>query len=120
MTTRDKIKELRERDPSIKAVNLAHILGVSRERIRQILEDENMPTRFDREKKYCKVCDKQLYLDNKTGFCWEHWTAKEKAKSTLTLICPVCKRPFALQKSQLKARLARNNTISCSYSCGSK
>jgi len=44
-TTR-RIRLLRKQDPEIKAIDLARITGVSRERVRQILINLNLPTRL--------------------------------------------------------------------------
>ena len=43
-TNRDRILELRREDPELAAVRIAEILSISRERVRQILEGEGLPT----------------------------------------------------------------------------
>ena len=48
MTATEKILELRAEDPHLTATELAPLVGVSRQRVSQILQSEGMPTRTPR------------------------------------------------------------------------
>ena len=120
MTTRDKVIELRKQNRRIKGAEMARLLGVTREYIRQVLVDIGEPTAFYKGRKCCKVCGKRLYRDNITGLCWKHWKMRKHAQGNILLVCPECKKSILLKKSQVKARLARNKMIFCSSSCSSK
>ena len=117
MTTKDKVKELRAENRRIKGAKIARLLGISRERVRQILVELGEPTAIYKGRGCCKVCGKLLWWDNITGLCWEHFNLKKRAQSTLLLSCPGCKKLFLLRKSIVKARLKRNKMIFCSHSC---
>jgi DNA-directed RNA polymerase sigma subunit (sigma70/sigma32) len=45
LPTRDKVRQLRRLDRTLKGIELAALLGVSRERIRQLLVDMKLKTR---------------------------------------------------------------------------
>jgi len=44
MTTRDKVLEIRAEQPNAYAAQIARMVGVTRERVRQILKSANLPT----------------------------------------------------------------------------
>jgi DNA-binding XRE family transcriptional regulator len=48
MDARKQVLELRKKHPEMRAVEIASKVGVSRERVRQILKTEGLPTRLDR------------------------------------------------------------------------
>lgn len=55
-----KIQRLRKQDPEIKASDMAKILGISRERVRQILLMLKLPTQVPPNDKFCKDCGVHL------------------------------------------------------------
>ena len=102
--------------------------GVSKERVRQILQSEGMETKHvdTRTKYYCSRCGKRI-LDpytrengNKTprGLCyacsqeWHHVKVK----------CSVCGKEFEIKTGVLMARLRRSKSkeIICSIACRNK
>ena len=66
VSTRDKVKQLRLADPLLRATNIAKQIGVSRERVRQILKGSNLPTSFSlsKPKLYCIKCGKITFSKN--------------------------------------------------------
>ena len=44
MTTRDKVLEIRSEEPNAQAADIARTVGVTRERVRQILQQAGLPT----------------------------------------------------------------------------
>ena len=67
--TRSLVKALRSNHPDIPAVEIAELLSISRERVRQILKTEDLPTRIKSEPVYygeCKVCGGGLLIGRKT------------------------------------------------------
>ena len=44
MTTRDKVLEIRAAEPNAQAADIARTVGVTRERVRQILQQAGLPT----------------------------------------------------------------------------
>lgn len=57
MNTEDKVLKLREEFPEIRAIEIHRRIGVSRERVRQILNKYNLPTRILIEKPKCIECN---------------------------------------------------------------
>jgi hypothetical protein len=51
LSTREKVRRLRRIAPALKGIDLARLLGVSRERIRQLLVDLGLSTRSPGEKR---------------------------------------------------------------------
>ena len=62
-TTRERIVTLRDNHPNLPAVRIAEFLSVSRERVRQILKAEGLPTRVRPDYGECKVCGGELEVD---------------------------------------------------------
>ena len=67
-TTRERIVTLRANNPNLPAVRIAEFLAVSRERVRQILKAEGLPTRVKPYYGDCKVCGESLESGRK-AYC---------------------------------------------------
>ena len=67
MSTRDKIIELRRINPKISGVDLATELGVSRQRVSQLLTLLGLTTRVKRE---CKIKAAQKLYNRPEYLCW--------------------------------------------------
>ena len=67
-STRDRIVALRTNYPNLPAVRMAEFLEVSRERVRQILKREGLPTRIKPDYGSCKGCGNPLETGRK-AYC---------------------------------------------------
>ena len=71
MSTENKVLALREQNRTIPPVEIAKILGISREWARQLLERNGKPTNILRLGKFCPKCGKRLERMPKRGMCRE-------------------------------------------------
>ena len=71
MNTRiaEKVVELRRKYPSMKAIEIARQVNVSRERVRQILTQRGLPTTVALTPELCSLCGSLLHEKNKEGIC---------------------------------------------------
>jgi hypothetical protein len=71
LEARDRVRELRLDNPQATLQEIGNSCGISRERVRQILASEGLPTSARRAKifKICKACGKKLSWRSKTGYC---------------------------------------------------
>ena len=74
MTTKTRVIELRVNNTHATLQEIGYLCDLSRERVRQILKKEGLPTaaQVDRILKFCKTCGKKLDIGNKTGYCQRH------------------------------------------------
>ena len=102
--TRVKVERLRLGNPLLPAVDIARQVGVSRERVRQLLVRLGLPTRIKPEPvQWCRVCEKPIRKVQ--SFCsMECWSTFHRIK----VICYGCGITFSLRKSVYRARSRRN------------
>jgi len=116
-----KVKELRSIDPNKPASTIARQIGISRERVRQILIELNLPTKFQTPT-LCSKCGKKLKWGKKPGgplFCKTCRSENYHNKHTTKIICPYCNRQFTRENSYIKRSLKLGQKFFCSYSCRS-
>lgn len=72
--TRQQVAQVRVNNPRATLQEIGDNFCISRERVRQILKEEGLPTaaEVDRILKFCKTCGKKLKPVNKTGYCQQH------------------------------------------------
>lgn len=106
--------EIRQKSPCLSSQDIAKKLGVSRERIRQILSRENLPVRRVRTFKYkCNHCGKPT---NNRLFC------SMKCQSdyhTISLTCDFCGKLFNRKSyaEQRNIRIHNSELIFCTKQC---
>ncbi len=92
--TRDKVVALREAHPNMRAIEMAKTLGVTRERVRQILFRAGLPTqtlRNPRPMPTCGKCGLKIARVNKSGLCIR---CKVTAVPTQQFSCAYCGAPI--------------------------
>ena len=114
MTTRDQVKQLRERNPEIKAVDMAKSIGVSKARVRAVLISEGMPTRLKIKTPFwnCIKCGKNI--TRKVRFCSD---VCKQAYYYQELNCLNCSSLILIKRSVLKKKKKKSEKTFCSYSC---
>lgn len=90
------IKE-RKAIPCATLQQMSDKFGVSRERIRQILKYENLPTRHYTKHLNCAKCGTRILLNNKSGYC--HKCLVEIHR--IPLICDECGRLYYRSECQV-------------------
>jgi len=119
----EKIKEYIESndsDEKISQSDLADIVGVSRQRIAQLVELNGLEDVIkNREERKCVVCGNRM--GRKFGkYCSDECKIKFRTdKFYVTLKCASCKTEFTIKKSEYKARLRNKvgDTFFCSKKC---
>lgn len=94
----DRVVELRGKNPSMKAAEIARQLKVSRERVRQILVERGLPT--VPPPRLCFNCGHPIHENNKGGLCQQ--CLKELR---VAFVCSRCGRDY--QSTWLESRRSR-------------
>ena len=98
MSTKEVIVRIRRKEPNKPAAHIARELGVSRERVRQLLVELDLPTNTARKPVYCIDCGKRRRNSTKTGYCRKCWIKYQYEQSLITLICDSCGLSFRRQR----------------------
>ena len=110
------VKELREAQPKLQASAIARELGISRERVRQILEALGLPTSFPSPLRVCvnDGCDNELPRRSKAKTCSpECFYAYRRT----TFICAYCGAEKEILKSRLAVQQKKYKFTYCSKPC---
>jgi len=111
--------ELRHKNPSLSAAEIARIVGRSRERVRQILTEGGFSTArpFDPRRR-CQVCGKRKMHPLKHGFCLSCFPSPR----WIILSCPVCGKSFSRRLCHIKYQISKRgyNNFFCSRICFGK
>jgi|GEM_PF-3096611 len=96
----DKVVELRSQYPLMKAIEIAREIGISRERVRQILTVRGLPTTVALPPKLCPACGHILPGENKGELCQQCLRNVQ-----VTHVCFRCRREY--QCTLLESRRRR-------------
>ena len=90
LPVRPQVVILRKEHPSWVLEQIAREVNVSRERVRQILETEGLPTRHPKKVRLCKICGNPTRNANKyCDACYISW----KASCWIEVTCNQCGKP---------------------------
>jgi hypothetical protein len=121
-TKRIAIVAYRRQNPYATQTEIGQAIGLSRERVRQLLKKMGLPAVVKDPAKipnyFCDSCGELIYAErqarSKYKFCNRECY---HASRVLTIECFVCGELFLMQLSQWIARVRRNNTLTCSMAC---
>ena len=86
ITSRERVLDIRDRLPSIPAIRIAEMLSISRERVRQILKEEGLPTQIPRHYGWCLLCEEAIPATRK-----DYCSADCRREATrITFTCDFC------------------------------
>jgi len=115
--TRSQITELRKNNPNMTLQEIGETVGVSRERVRQILHSEQLETRsVDRipvPMPLCKTCNNPVPL-RKRIYCSAEC---QRPEGKTTLNCHYCNKEITVMSSIYRARTKRATNVHCSRVC---
>jgi hypothetical protein len=94
MTTKERVLAIRTECPEKPATEVARELGVSRERVRQILNELKLPTKFASVHP-CKQCGQSRPYNK--YYCSEECKTARRSHYRQTYTCKQCGRPFQLR-----------------------
>ena len=113
LTSIELVRNFREVYPTSTATEISKVAGLSRERIRQLLNKLELPTNF-RQKHSCSSCTKMIpmlktYCSRKCVYDAYH----------VTLSCGYCKQNFDLARAEYNERFSRSKykVFYCSRPC---
>lgn len=119
MTNTEKIKEIRNENPTKKASEIAKELGLTRERVRQILNSLGLPTRFLTPLRIClnEKCVNEITRTSKAKTCsplcfYEHHREIFK--------CAYCGEAKMMLKTILAIQRQKYTNTYCSKPCRSR
>jgi len=117
--TRQRVKELRMSNRFISMSAIARLIGISRQRVFQILQEEGLPTKHlvkpvNKDQYSCLVCGK--ISTNK--FCSNEC---QKQYRQIPIVCTRCGKLFFRDVHQLLANYRdHSDTLFCSRNCQSR
>ena len=94
---REAILEYRRDDPYATLAEIAQLVGVTRERVRQVLLKHLLPTTavtVAKAVRRCKVCYKPITRNGSKHYCSMACLTKDHQVS---LVCSVCGKPFKIR-----------------------
>ena len=117
--TRDKVLICRWKNPYATQAEIAQVVGVSRERVRQILKSLGLPPVVKNPEDYnpCKSCGKPMHRISTARTRKYCNRACQLSAHTVTVECVVCGKLFIMATSRWTMHSNRYNSISCSMEC---
>ena len=117
----EQVAAIKKENPDRQPIDIARELGITRQRVSQILKRLGYPPgRIRKPKLYCISCGKKLSPYTKGNLCRTCYIADLKEKIWVELTCPVCGRLFARTRSYVRAACRRRQRLFCSHSCQAK
>ncbi len=104
--TKRVVVDTRQANPNVSATDMAEAIGVSRQRVWQILKEEGLPTLIKKKHPLCSVCHKELIWKNKSGICMP---CSLKAIPVFTVKCDYCGNEITHRENSLWKRQRKKN-----------
>lgn len=114
ISKKQRVLALRETDPSLPSVRIAETVGLTRERVRQILKEAGLPTYLPRHYGYCASCGNDIPR-GRTLYCSLEC---RHAAVRVTFNCALCGTSKTLRRSAYNAQVRRGyKNMYCSVGC---
>ncbi len=119
---RDQIATIKKRYPNKQQVDIARELGISRQRVHQVIKDLGYPPVMLLDiPSYCTNCGKKLAKQTKGNLCWNCHLVDLHTKSLVELTCPQCGGVFARRRGYVNSqRKCGYRLFFCNGRCRSK
>jgi hypothetical protein len=99
---RKQVINIREKNLCATLQTIGDKVGVSRERVRQILDSENKPTRHWKPKHYCQRCGKELVpIHSNSSVCRNKYCSKECKTPIIQVTCSNCRKLFPKREMEV-------------------
>lgn len=113
---KDSARRISEVNPSLSYAEIARLLGVSRERVRQVVG------RPRRRPVHCRVCGARIkvmqsgvtqtaYRERYCGKCWKVEKERRRAEHRLHFTCEVCGKTFSRKAGAVRRQLRLGQRI---------
>ena len=118
-TARKDVVSLRVNNPHMKGSEIARLVGISRERVRQILNTQGLLVRSVPRVRPCKVCGKPITHSHAKYYCSRACFHRDHQ---VLLVCSTCGKHFLIPTSDYTLRLRdkKTNRWYCSKKCQGK
>lgn len=116
MSTENKVLAIRDKAHTMPTVEIAKILGISREWARKLLARNGKPTNFLRLGKFCAECGKRLERIPKRGMCRACWSTNSK----IQVDCAGCGTPMKVTQPLYNRAISNDRyrgNFYCSRTC---
>ncbi len=115
--TQAKVIRFRKDNPCMSCASIARKVGVSRERVRQLLARSHLRTRV-KVSKTCSGCGKRLSYNTITGLCRQCLSAQ----AHITLVCDYCGKEFTRLACMLTYQIGKRGYqhVYCNRKCVGK
>jgi len=124
LTKRDDIAAYRQQYPYATQVDISLAVGLSRERVRQLLRMMGLPAVVknpvkEAQRRYsCDSCGEDIRIERKVRLKHKYCDRVcYSAAHVVTIECAICSELFTMSISQWISRSIRNNTLTCSMAC---
>ena len=112
------VSESRIKNPCRSYADLARELGISKQRVHQIVVRLQLPRKLKLKDRFkdrfsCSECGQSRPNAKKAGYC----TSCRHEKSIVPVSCSFCGKLFSMSKSQLLGRVKRYKGLHCSQRC---
>lgn len=106
------VQRIRQTYPASTASEISRILGISRERVRQLLSKAKLLTNFRLPNSLCLVCAGEIpaYQKYCSRIC-------QYSVHRITIKCAHCEKDFTISKSSYRIRREQNKNLYCSNWC---
>ncbi|MCD6421954.1 DUF2116 family Zn-ribbon domain-containing protein [bacterium] len=112
----EEVVLLRVTHPELSCAEIGRRVGLTRERVRQILSKFKLPTRAKREPQgYCAFCGKPLYKKRK--FCSARCRSDYSKFCVVVCKCANCGKLFKRKLSGMKYHRKHGGNLFCSKKC---
>ncbi len=116
MDNRYLVTEIRRNDPKVPASTMAKDLGISRERVRQLLKELGLKTNILKCGKRCPECGQKISSQSK--LCRVCFLQKRFLGSRVNLLCDSCGKRFLRLRSEWKtSRIKGYRFTFCNRRC---
>ena len=114
LTNREKVLLLRQTYPSMPASRIAKAIHISRERVRQLLNEAGLQTQFRKHYGWCELCGAEM-PSNRKVYCSQECRTTAKR---VTFQCDYCGRDKVLILAAYNAQKRRGyKHMYCSVQC---
>ena len=90
MVSREEVLQLRNNNPVMSMSEISRILGISRQRVFQILKTSGLPTRIQKIVFHCVKCDKVVDKEKTFRYNGQRCTACRIQENIVYLTCYFC------------------------------
>ena len=107
-----KVLQYRRKNPNMRTSEIGKLVGLTRERVRQLLKEAGLSTRVaSKPQRYCSICEKPV--SGETITC----RPCIQSEAWITVLCATCGGDKAVRKSTHRYRQKEESNYNNKYYC---